>query len=633
MSHLPQVKLEQSDLGCMVSRPQSAKDVEVALTGGPAGAELSIGLKPRPLVLPLVPPVALYGGRVQEGQLGMRFMRVKVHPWDHAAKCVQLSISCPDTDALTLLRDRINQALLRCTAGGAAGAPAARPGGAKPGAGVAAPALSNRRPLAPRSLNTLSARPTPASSICGGGGAAASIWSGASGGGAATSHLSLGLSGRALASSADSRSSSAAGGGEDLAPLSAEQQQALELVQSGKSIFFTGCAGTGKSLLLRHILRALPCESTFVTGTTGLAACHLGGTTVNSYAGIGRGEGDLEALVRAASRGDALQRWRRTRALIVDELILSGDFHQLPPVAKGRDAAAARRFAFEAGAWARCVDACLLLNRTDLEFVEMLGRIRAGACPPATLRALLDACARPLPADDGILPTKLYTHRKDVDAVNAQELKALPTPGARFASQDAGPPDVLAAACPAKRQARRARGRRAARPSLRAPPRPSAPRRPRCPPAPSPAQLELKVGAQVMLIKNISHRQGLVNGARGVVERFSKSQQLPVVRFASGEVVTIGREKWTVSSGGRVVAQRVQVPLDLAWAMSVHKCQGMTLDRVEVSLDRAFEPGMAYVALSRALRADPKVVAFYGRLRERQLQELGLDPSKFRTLC
>jgi ATP-dependent DNA helicase PIF1 len=82
-----------------------------------------------------------------------------------------------------------------------------------------------------------------------------------------------------------------------------------------------------------------------------------------------------------------------------------------------------------------------------------------------------------------------------------------------------------------------------------------------------------------MLIRNVSHRQGLVNGARGVVERFSEGQGLPVVRFASGRVVTVGRERWTIASGGRMAGQRVQLPLDLAWAMSVHKSQGMTLDR------------------------------------------------------
>ncbi|PRW58054.1 ATP-dependent DNA helicase PIF1 [Chlorella sorokiniana] len=654
MRLVAKVKIEHTDLGGSFVKPQSAKDVEVALEhcerGG--GVVLSVGLKPRPLVLPVAPPVALYGSRVHEGQLGLKFMRVKANPWDTASKCIQLSISGADPEALTLLRDRVNRVLLKHagvgsggSGSGGAGAPASGKPGVKPGL------KQNRRPLAPRSLNTMGGAaggPAPSSSGWGGG-SVISLRSGPGGGvGPAASGFSLGAaagSRAALASSAES-SAAAVGGGEDLAALSDEQQRALQLVQSGRSIFFTGCAGTGKSLLLRHILRVLPRDTTFVTGTTGLAACHLGGTTINSFAGIGRAEGSLEALMRSAARGESLQRWRATTHLIIDEvsmmdgrlfdalehvarkvrgsnapfggiqLILSGDFHQLPPVAKGKDAASQRKFCFEAESWARCVHECCFLSKVfrqaDNEFVEMLARIRSGDCPRDKLSHLLRTCQRPLPVEDGILPTKLYTHREDVDALNAQQLRALPGEARRFVAQDAGSPDVLAAACPARRT------------------------------------LDLKVGAQVMLIRNISHRQGLVNGARGVVERFSESQNLPVVRFASGKVLTIGRERWTVASGGRLAAQRVQLPLDLAWATTVHKSQGMTLDRAEVSLEKAFEPGMAYVALSRvksldglrilgsiapqALRADAKVVAFYRKLRERQLAALGLDPAQFKTI-
>ncbi|KAL4434118.1 hypothetical protein ABPG75_000559 [Micractinium tetrahymenae] len=655
MRLVAKVKVEHTDLGGSFVKPQSAKDAEVALEMCPHRSPvLSISLKPRPLVLPVAPPVALYGARVHEGQLGMKFMRVKQNPWDTVSKCIQLSISGADPEALTLLRDRVNRILLRCAgpgSGAAAGSENAlaasgskAPG--KPGFGPGGAARWARRPLAPRSLNTLGGAAAAGGS--GGGGSVTSLRSGPGGSVApAPSGFSMGISSRpgAVASSADS-GAAAAGGEEDLGELSDEQRRALELVRSGRSIFFTGCAGTGKSLLLRHILRCLPRGSTFVSGTTGLAACHLGGTTINSFAGIGRGEGSLDSLVRMAARGESLQRWRAATHLIIDEvsmmdgrlfdtleavarkvrgsaapfggiqasagLILSGDFHQLPPVAKGESQ---RKFCFEAESWGRCIAECCFLSKvfrqSDREFVELLARIRAGTCPQDKISALLATCQRPLPTADGILPTQLYTHREDVDAINAQQLRALPGEARKFVAQDVGSPDVLAAACPARRT------------------------------------LELKVGAQVMLIRNISHRQGLVNGARGVVERFSDSQNLPVVRFASGKVVTMGRERWAISTGGRLAAQRVQLPLELAWAMSVHKSQGMTLDRAEVSLERAFEPGMAYVALSRvkslaglrirgriapqALRADPKVVAFYRKLREQQLRALGLDPAAFKT--
>ena len=193
-------------------------------------------------MLLVAPPVALYGSRVGEGHLGLKFLRVRVNPWEAASKCVQVSMSCDDPAALTLLRDRINEALMRCTvgSGGSGDARGAQAGG-RPVAGAAAgTAVGNRRPLVPRSLNTLSMRsgaPTPASS-CGGGAAST----------AAASLGSLGTGGtRQLASSGDSRpgEGSSAGWEEELPALSQEQEQVLELVKAGKSIFFTGVLAAG----------------------------------------------------------------------------------------------------------------------------------------------------------------------------------------------------------------------------------------------------------------------------------------------------------------------------------------------------------------------------------------------------
>lgn len=208
--------------------------------GGSGALELSVGLKPRPLVLPLAPPVALYGNRVQEGHLGIKFLRIRVNPWERATKCVQLSIACADVDALTQLRDRINAALLRCAKGAPSGPPCgagavpARAKGAR-SAVCGDAATLNRRPLAPRSLNALGgSAPAPSAG-------ASTLRSGPPGGGTLSSALSLGAGGAALAADAESRLRG--GAAEELAPLSAEQQRALDLVASGKSIFFTGvCA-------------------------------------------------------------------------------------------------------------------------------------------------------------------------------------------------------------------------------------------------------------------------------------------------------------------------------------------------------------------------------------------------------
>ena len=265
------------------------------------------------------------------------------------SKCVQLSIVCEDSEALTQLRDRINRVLLKRAGAGAGTSAASAASGKQQQGGCGAP-RPGRRPLAPRSLNTLSEVQAPSTTVV-------SLRSGPA---PSASGFSLGPSSsrQALASSAESGAAEE----EELGALSEEQQRALQLVRGGRSIFFTGgasrlagwggggrrrlagrggaggggwrcswpvqcrhvqralapgglpavlcplcsacllrppprwragCAGTGKSLLLRHILRSLPRGTTFVTGTTGLAACHLGGTTINTYAGIGRAEGSL----------------------------------------------------------------------------------------------------------------------------------------------------------------------------------------------------------------------------------------------------------------------------------------------------------------------------------------------------
>ncbi|KAL6774453.1 hypothetical protein ACKKBG_A25060 [Auxenochlorella protothecoides x Auxenochlorella symbiontica] len=629
MRFTAKVKVEQGDASGSFVAAQPPKETMVELCRDASGLHtLVLHTKPRPLALPCKAPLVLYGGSAAQGRLGMRFLAVKTEAWRSVPRCVQLTLTSADAAALCGLRDRLHA----CLGGG----PVKASGHVPLPTGSKTSVQPPRRPLAARDLNVTVSEPRPAPSLastCFFGGGQVKPRPAASGSRPASSAVSSG-----------SRRSAASRPCQDVTDLSPEQQRAVALVRAGKNVFFTGCAGTGKSRLLAAIMSVLPPSTTFVTASTGLAACALGGTTIHAFAGVGRAEGGIDAMAARAGLGESAQRWRRAAALIIDEismldahlftaleelarrlrgsqapfggiqLILSGDFHQLPPVTRG---SGRRAFCFQSPAWERCVQASVVLSRVyrqagDDGFIALLGRLRVGAATAAELEELQRRCApRAGPADapdpgpgmgasapppPAVLSTRLFTHRADVDAVNAAALAALPGPGRTFHARDEGAPsEALDAACPAR------------------------------------ASLELRAGAQVMLLRSLAPREGLVNGARGVVAGFDAARGLPVVAFAAGPTRVVAPERWTLRSGGRGGAAREALPLGLAWALSVHRCQGMSLDAVEVDLARAFEPGMAYVALSRvrgaagltiapggiapaALRADPAVLQFYEHL-------------------
>lgn len=212
--------------------------------------------------------------------------------------------------------------------------------------------------------------------------------------------------------------------------------------------------------------------------------------------------------------------------------------------------------------------------------------------------AILQECQkRKFDLSDGIEPTMLFPLNRDVDATNDAKLSALPAAAERvYMADDRGVSpflENLQQNCAA------------------------------------PSRLLLRIGAQVMLLANISTQRGLVTGSRGVVVGFDQTTPAfhPRVRFRSGGTVTIESNKhWTVELQGKEMASRRQLPLKLAWALSIHRCQGQTLDRACLKLDNVFEYGQAYVALSRvtsveslqllsfnpkSIKAHPKVLAWY----------------------
>ncbi|XP_013189823.1 ATP-dependent DNA helicase PIF1 [Amyelois transitella] len=417
--------------------------------------------------------------------------------------------------------------------------------------------------------------------------------------------------------------------------LNPEQQRVLEACVSGKNVFFTGSAGTGKSYLLKRIVAALPPDVTMPTASTGVAACHIGGTTLHAFAGIGDGSGSLDVLrERATKLTMVAQKWRKCKHLIIDEismvdgtffekleavarhvrknekpfggiqLILCGDFLQLPPVVdKGKSE---KRFCFQTQCWERCIDLCFELKevhrQTDKEFISILNSIRIGRVTKEISEKLIGT-ARQKIESDGILATRLCSHTNDSKLINDSKLENLKGEEKVFSSQDSENSTKLLDMQTI-----------------------------------APSKLVLKVGAQVMLLKNINVNAGLVNGARGVVVRFEEG--LPVVRFKNKKEYTARAERWFVkNSNGSLICRR-QVPLNLAWAFSIHKSQGLTLDCVEMSLSKIFEAGQAYVALSRAqsletLRvldfdsrhvwANPSVLEFYQKFR-RRIQQMEIIP-------
>jgi len=426
--------------------------------------------------------------------------------------------------------------------------------------------------------------------------------------------------------------------------VSDQQWRVLEAISQGKSVFVTGSAGTGKTYLLEFAKRVLAelydPLSVFVTASTGIAACALKGRTLHSFAGVGLGDKPAPVLASRISdreNSEALKRWKSARALIIDEismidgdlfdkldyiardirrnkrvfgglqLVVTGDFFQLPPV---KPVNPRKEFAFEAKCWNKCFDMQIELKevfrQADREFVGMLNEIRKGWCSPNT-KVRLSYCTGPLSWTHGIAPTRLFPKKFDVRQENDMELIALNKEIIPFTARDTGAKKHLVNNGVA------------------------------------PKELYLCEGAQVVLIWNLDVEIGLVNGARGVVTGFTCSEMResrdvsprglwPVVRFDCLETEQVLRPvAWEVHEGKELVASRRQVPLILAWALSVHKCQGMTLDRVQTDLSNAFECGMVYVALSRVrnlkglqltgfdpskIKAHPKVIKFYETFTE-----------------
>ncbi len=246
------------------------------------------------------------------------------------------------------------------------------------------------------------------------------------------------------------------------------------------------------------------------------------------------------------------------------QVVLSGDFFQLPPIAKNRDEQV--KFVYESQSWKEMnIKICYLSEqyRQDEDTIlHVLSDIRSGSVDENTTELLRDAFERTL--EDHIEPTKLFTHNANVDIINNKELQKIDGKEIGYTMISDGVEQVISAlqnSCLA------------------------------------PQELLLKEGALVMFVRN-NFEEGYVNGTTGTVINFT-DDELPVVETFDGETITVYPEKWKIEEEGKMLAEIEQLPLRLAWAITVHKSQGMTLDAAEIDLSRSFEYGMGYVALSR----------------------------------
>jgi ATP-dependent exoDNAse (exonuclease V) alpha subunit len=287
------------------------------------------------------------------------------------------------------------------------------------------------------------------------------------------------------------------------------------------------------------------------------------------------------------------------------QIILFGDFLQLPPVSNQNQQ---QQFCFEAASWqeADIEIYCLreVFRQSDRIFVDLLNNMRFGKITEDDLELLTSRKNRII--NSAIKPTIIGTHNYQIDQINKTELTKLPGVEYSFNMNASGKDDKIAFL---KKNCL------------------------------APEQLILKIGAQVMMLKNTLAKEGIINGSLGVIKSFTSSG-MPVVAFANGKTVTIEKEEWLVEEYNdekmmiEVKARVSQIPLMLAWAITVHKSQGMTLDAALCDLDGAFAEGQIYVALSRVksieglflqsfnpkyIKINPKVVEFYKQLEIKNL--------------
>ncbi len=400
------------------------------------------------------------------------------------------------------------------------------------------------------------------------------------------------------------------------------QVEALNILKTGANIFLTGEPGAGKTHTINEYvdyLRRYEVEVA-ITASTGIAATHIGGMTIHSWSGIGiRKKLDKYDLDKIATSEYVVKRVSRAKVLVIDEVsmlspntldmidavcrevrndseafgglqvIFVGDFFQLPPIVKNEsfnkqnentkdeynqdlfiDKINSKIFAYESDAWSRAKPIVCYLSeqyrQDDDIFLSVLSSIRTNTFNEDMFSHLENRKIEKENIPNNLL--KLFSHNVDVDRVNDTELSKINDEKEFFTMQSKGRDvivEILKKGCL------------------------------------SPEVLNLKVGAEVMCTKN-NQKEGYVNGTLGTIVGFQSGSHFPIIKTRNGRKITIEPAEWVVEENGKVKASITQIPLRLAWAITVHKSQGMSLDEAVMDLSSVFEYGQGYVALSRVRR-------------------------------
>lgn len=410
------------------------------------------------------------------------------------------------------------------------------------------------------------------------------------------------------------------------------QKDALELLKLGYSVYLTGEAGSGKTYLLNKYIKSLHKQKVEVgiTASTGIAATHLGGTTIDSWSGLGmRDEITHSDLIYISQNHNLQKRIKKTKILIIDEVsmlhgkrldsinkicqairknnspfggmqvVLSGDFFQLPPVSEERRN---YDYVYKSNVWHQMNPKIIYLEsqyrQTDPVFNDVLSALRENRIEERIKNILHQTINNTF--SGSIVPTKLYTHNVDVDQINKNHLDQINQKPYEYVMTAVGHEklvEFLKRGCLV------------------------------------PEHLTLKKGAQVMFVRN-NYKAGYFNGTVGKVVGFDRDKT-PVVETYEKKKIHVKPDSWNIMENNKILAEIKQIPLRLAWAITIHKSQGMTLSCAEIDLSKSFVHGMGYVALSRlrhlkglrllgmndlALSVNPEVTEVDKILRQKSIQ-------------